>query len=462
MIEPLYKFKLYFPITKAFAITKILYNWGKAHLILSKKKSLNIEYREEIEKELAKVYWALDLINKLNLISIWDLVFTKKKRYTKEEARAYFYSILPKLEKLADQYEKQILAKLENKKYKIEKIKIDWQKILAYKEYLENKLEYLNAIEYSFKKGVILMVRGYIPKRSLNELVDLLKDKPVILEIKEAKEGPTLLNNPPIVRDFEYLIELFSIPNYKEKDPTLYIALFFPIFYAITFADMGYGLLSLVFTLLLKRYFDNTNNKKLFTILLVSSLISIFVGFVFGSLFTYPISNGLNIQDPLILLGLPIAIGVIHLTIASILGKKVFELIAIPLIGYITICLLLKMPINNIIVYAFAPLIIYSIWKNRLQFYSPFLELLSKLLSYIRLTALALVTNILQIALTSIFPNPIKIVAIPFIILFNFILSILSGFIHSLRLHYVEAFSLFFQGNGIKYKPFRPKKEWLK
>ncbi len=44
----------------------------------------------------------------------------------------------------------------------------------------------------------------------------------------------------------------------------------------------------------------------------------------------------------------------------------------------------------------------------------------------------------------------------------SFGLNSLSGFIHSLRLHYAELFGKFYEGGGDKYKPFRAMRKYTK
>ncbi|RKX66424.1 V-type ATP synthase subunit I, partial [candidate division TA06 bacterium] len=89
---------------------------------------------------------------------------------------------------------------------------------------------------------------------------------------------------------------------------------------------------------------------------------------------------------------------------------------------------------------------------------------LGDLLSYIRLVALGLVTAGIAVAINKIafMALGIPVIGIVFTILilvgghlFNIAINALGGFVHSLRLQYVEYFSKFFIGGGIPFSPLK-------
>jgi len=94
-------------------------------------------------------------------------------------------------------------------------------------------------------------------------------------------------------------------------------------------------------------------------------------------------------------------------------------------------------------------------------------------LSYSRLLALAMTTTIVGMAINIIaekapdiiaqlFPaflvTPLAIIAVPIVLvgghIFNFAMSILTAFIHSVRLIFLEFFGRFYESGGVKFAPF--------
>lgn len=57
---------------------------------------------------------------------------------------------------------------------------------------------------------------------------------------------PTKMNNGVIAKEFEYPTKLVDTPKYQEIDPTILIAIFFPIFFGLMIGDVGYALVFIV------------------------------------------------------------------------------------------------------------------------------------------------------------------------------------------------------------------------
>jgi len=100
------------------------------------------------------------------------------------------------------------------------------------------------------------LIQGYIPKKMEKKFNDITGQWTSITEeIKDPKtleELPVLLRNPRWVRTFEVITNSQGIPKRGEPDPTWMIALMWPIFYGIMFADLGHALLLMGFGLLFK------------------------------------------------------------------------------------------------------------------------------------------------------------------------------------------------------------------
>jgi V/A-type H+-transporting ATPase subunit I len=100
------------------------------------------------------------------------------------------------------------------------------------------------------------VIQGYIPKRMEQKFSDSTKQWTSIVEDvtdpKLSSETPTLFENKRFVRTFEVITKSQGIPNKGEPDPTPMIALMWPIFYGLMFADMGHGLLLMGMGLLFK------------------------------------------------------------------------------------------------------------------------------------------------------------------------------------------------------------------
>lgn len=142
---------------------------------------------------------------------------------------------------------------------------------------------------------------------------------------------PTLTNNKGVVKSFEKITLMHGQPAYGEIDPTPIIAIIFPIFYGIMFADVGAGLVLMLFGLFL--YYRKI--KQWGTILSIAGLSAMIVGMLVGEMFGFafsfpmlglPALELVNHQtyrfDPegvLSLFGIAIVIGIFHVLLGHII-----------------------------------------------------------------------------------------------------------------------------------------------
>lgn len=100
------------------------------------------------------------------------------------------------------------------------------------------------------------VIQGFIPasmdakfKKITSKWTSIVED---ITDPKLEKEAPVLFENKRFVRTFEVITHSQGIPKRGEADPTPMIAIMWPIFYGIMFADLGHGLLLMGLGLLFK------------------------------------------------------------------------------------------------------------------------------------------------------------------------------------------------------------------
>ena len=100
------------------------------------------------------------------------------------------------------------------------------------------------------------VVQGYIPKKMEKKFKETTgKWMSIVEDVSDpelSKKRPTLFDNKIFVRTFEVITQSQGIPKKGEADPTPMIALMWPIFYGLMFADVGHGLLLMGLGLIFK------------------------------------------------------------------------------------------------------------------------------------------------------------------------------------------------------------------
>jgi len=133
------------------------------------------------------------------------------------------------------------------------------------------------------------VIQGYIPKKMEKKFKEVTSQWTSITEEVTDEETlvnlPVHLDNPKWVKTYEVITVSQGIPKKGEFDPTWMIALMWPIFYGLMFADLGHGLLLMGLGLLFK--FKGQGTLSRWGMLLAMSggagaLAGIFQGEVFG------------------------------------------------------------------------------------------------------------------------------------------------------------------------------------
>jgi V/A-type H+-transporting ATPase subunit I len=376
-------------------------------------------------------------------------------------------------------------------------LSVRWrQELLDMQRILQERRDELGVYTRFAHTDYTFVAKGWIPTRSIPEARRRLREafggRAVLTEVsatsRELAEAPVSFANPFWARPFQFFARLMGSPRYYETDPIPFMAIFFPVFFGLIVADVGYGLCILALALFLRfRYPDRDWLRELSAVFIISAFSTIIFGFLFGEFFgdlgeqmgwLAPITfagvtwNRLEAMIPLLIVS--IAIGVVHIFLG--LGIGVANAVAqknrrhicekCGMIGVILGIILVLLAVMEIISPSlmFVGLAVLAIglplllWGGGIQGAVEIMGTVGNIMSYARLMAigmasvmLALVANELAGAVGSLLIGVLVAVVLH---LMNLVMGMFSPFIQSTRLHLVEFNSKFFKGGGLPYSPF--------
>ncbi|MFA6363816.1 V-type ATP synthase subunit I [Methanoregula sp.] len=102
---------------------------------------------------------------------------------------------------------------------------------------------------------------------------------------------PVEFNNPSFAKPAQMLMDIYSRPKYTEVDPTLMLAIVFPLFFGMILGDVGYGLLLLIMCLGLRRVFKGDDGRQLLVVLRNASISTIIFGLLFNEFLGFKFSQ---------------------------------------------------------------------------------------------------------------------------------------------------------------------------
>ena len=357
---------------------------------------------------------------------------------------------------------------------------------------------------------------GWVPEEEAESLGALFAEYGCHYETREPMEGeeaPVLLKNNKFVTPVEIVTGLYSLPKYNEPDPTPVFALFYICFFGIMFADIGYGAILAIACFALVRFGKlEGNTRKFIQQLGYCGVSTVIWGIVFGSFFgdLITIINASffgrtavlaplwfnPVQNIMTMLVFSCAFGVVHIFVALgvrayiyIKSGRVLKAINDAFLWYVLIIGLILLIAGEMVFNGASNIGLYMTVVSAIGivalpvFYAKgadrflgigklynIVSFLADVLSYARLLALCLAGTIIAQVFNMLagmnVNGVIGMIGFVFILLiahlFNFLMSGLSSFVHSIRLQYVEFFGKFFEGNGVPFDPFMRKTKYVK
>ncbi|SIS44872.1 V-type ATP synthase subunit I [Neptunomonas antarctica] len=378
----------------------------------------------------------------------------------------------------------------------------------------------INAHELSLAEQLVVdtgdffVLQSWVPVDSLSAFKAWAEGLPVAYQLEEPAANelpPTLLKNDSFMGGGgEEAVSFFQLPGYRSWDPSIVIFFSFSLFFSMIMADAGYALvlggILLIFWRKLSGGSETTVRIRNLWLALVAA--AFVYGVLVGSYFGIKPSDGtllsilhvINMDDFSSMMRLSIGAGVLHLVIANSMvawGRRA-SLVALSSIGWVlsiggAFALWLNyMRVTDLdvagtfslkVVLAGIVLILLfsgerkldSVKSSFLQLFDGFAALygLSKafgdVLSYMRLFALGLSSASLAVTFNDLAVAARDSVSAGGFILFaliivlghglNFVLGVMSGVIHGLRLNLLEFYNWGVKGEGYPFKAFKKRGE---
>ena len=370
----------------------------------------------------------------------------------------------------------------------------------------------------------ITVFTGFAPVENDAELAEAF-DKMGVLYIKEEAveedNPPIKLKNNWFTRQFESFTGMYGMPVYSEFDPTSIVAPFYLLFFAMCLGDAGYGIVLLLFGLMLNKgwvkfaMFDGLGN-----IISILGAGTIVVGTLLGTFFGMSLYDAAWVPEALknfmivgdvevpglgvfnIQMLLALGIGVFHIclamTVKAICYTKRFGFrqtvsawgwlllivggILVAVLGVAKLLSPAAIKWAVIVIGVLSALGIYifntpgrnplmNIGAGLWDTYNMATGILGDVLSYIRLFALGLAGGMLGQAFNNLGEMVLGdgsniVLWLPFVLILlfghvlNILMSSLGAFVHPLRLTFVEYFkNAGYEGKGAAYNPLTTNKE---
>lgn len=342
--------------------------------------------------------------------------------------------------------------------------------------------------------GEIFALQGWIAVRDLPQLEAFAEEKGLVLleeEPQDDENPPTFLDNPEVYGGGQEVVSFFQTPNYRSWDPSRVVFFSFVSFFAIIMSDAGYSLLfGGIIAWKWQSMGQSETGRRLRAMGAALTGAGVFWGILVGSYFgaTAPISllgdmKLLDLNDFDTMMALSITIGALHLVLANLLMAWVRRdsqqrLSSIGWAVAVTSALLgwlLGFTFLHWIVFAVGLVMVLLFSTAEAEFsisriisgllaLTNITKIFGDVLSYLRLFALGLASASLAITFNQLaadvgnaLPGIGLLLHLLILLaghLLNFVLTVVSGVIHGLRLNLIEFYNWSLADEGYPFQPF--------
>ena len=344
----------------------------------------------------------------------------------------------------------------------------------------------------------VFLLEGWLPADRCAEIEKTLKPFTCAIETREPTEDeypqvPVQLKNNKLTRPLNMVTEMYSLPAYGTLDPNPLMAPFFILFYGIMMADMGYGLLMMIASVIIsKKYRPKGTSGELFSLLGLCGISTFIMGALTGGFFGDFLTQLVAIVSPGTVFALPklfdplddltmiligsMALGMVQIVTGMAISliekckrKKFLDAFFEEITWWIVFIgiALLALGKGAAVLYVgcalvlLGPIVQGKGWGRLTgvfgSLYNHVTGYFGDILSYTRLMALMLAGSVIAQVFNMLAAMPGNVIA--FIIIsmlgnaMNFGLNLLGCYVHDLRLQCLEFFNKFYVDGG---KPFRP------
>lgn len=344
----------------------------------------------------------------------------------------------------------------------------------------------------------VFLLEGWLPADHCAALEKALEPFTCAIETREPTEDeypqvPVQLKNNKLTRPLNMVTEMYSLPAYGTLDPNPLMAPFFILFYGIMMADMGYGLLMMIASVIIsKKYRPKGTSGELFSLLGLCGISTFIMGALTGGFFGDFLTQLVAIVSPGTIFALPklfdplddltmiligsMALGMVQIVTGMAISliekckrKKFLDAFFEEITWWIVFIgiALLALGKGAAVLYVgcalvlLGPIVQGKGWGKLTgvfgSLYNHVTGYFGDILSYTRLMALMLAGSVIAQVFNMLAAMPGNVIA--FIIIsmlgnaMNFGLNLLGCYVHDLRLQCLEFFNKFYVDGG---KPFRP------